>query len=161
MPGEIIGLDGLGGVTHDSTAIALETSTVCEIRETDFNKLCEASHDLSQSFLRLLGKEISRKQQQVLLLGQMRGVARLAMFILNQSRYHQKRGFSSTEFSLSIPRHDIASYLGLAVETLSREFKQLQTMGYLNVQRYNIKILDMDGLCKLSGITRCSRKVSD
>jgi len=157
QPGDIIGLDGLGCRTQDTVAIALEGSTVCEIRETELDKLCETNHDFNRYFMRIIGKEIAGKQQQIMLLGQMRGIARIAIFLVNQSRYFEKRGFSATEFRLSMSRHDIASYLGLAVDTLSREFKQLQTRGYLEVQRYDIKILDMDGLCELAGTPRRTR----
>jgi len=94
QPGGIIGLDGLGSRTQDSAAIALETSTVCEIREAELNKLCETNHNFSQYFMRIIGKEIAEKQQQIMLLGQMRGIARIAIFIVNQSRYFEKRGYS-------------------------------------------------------------------
>ena len=154
QPGNIIGLDGLGHRTQDSTAVALENSTVCEIHESALNTLCESNPNFSQYFLQIAGKEIIKKQQQIMLLGQMRGIARIAIFLVNQSHHFEERGYSATEFRLSMSRHDIASYLGLAVETLSREFKQLQTRGYLEVQRYDIKILDMDGLCELAGTPR-------
>jgi len=54
-------------------------------------------------------------------------------------------------------RHDLANYLGLAVETLSRLFKKFQETGLLDVHRRNIKIADWDGMCKTAH-TECSKK---
>lgn len=146
LPGEIIGLDGLGGVAPHSSAIAIESSTVCEIPLVEFDKLCEANQEINHSFMCLIRKEIVREQQHMLTLGQMSGDARLASFIIDISQRFEDRGFSATEFNLNIPRHDIANYLSLAAETLSRILGKFQDSGYLKVQRYKITILDMDGL---------------
>ena len=50
------------------------------------------------------------------------------------------RGGSETEFNLSMSRHDIGNYLGLAVETVSRMFSKLQEDEVLSVHRKNIRI---------------------
>jgi len=68
LPGEIVGLDGLGGISPNSTAIALETSTVCEIPGEEFDKLCVHNHSLRTSFMQVVSKEISREQQMLMTL---------------------------------------------------------------------------------------------
>ena len=78
LPGEIVGLDGLGGISPNSTATALETSTVCEIPGTEFDKLCSNNHGLRQSFMQVVSKEISREQRMMMTLGQMSAEARLS-----------------------------------------------------------------------------------
>ena len=56
------------------------------------------------------------------------------------------RGFSARGFHLSMLRHDIGNYLGLAVETVSRLFAHFQESGLLNVQRRFVRIEDLDRL---------------
>jgi CRP/FNR family transcriptional regulator len=126
LPGELIGLDGLGEAAPHSTAIAIESSTVCEIPQAEFNRMCGTNQSINHSFMCAIRKEIVREQQHMLTLGQMCGDARLAGFIIDISQRFKERGFSATEFNLNIPRHDIANYLSLAAETLSRLLGKFQ-----------------------------------
>jgi len=160
LPGEIIGLDGLGGGICQSTAVAIETSTACEIPEAEFSKLCEHNSDLNHSFMGTLRNEILREQQHMMALGQMSAEARVAGFIIDLGRRFKERGFSETEFNLNMSRHDIANYLALAAETLSRILGKFQDDSHIDVQRRHIKILNMDELHCISSGKRCSRKSS-
>ncbi len=157
LPGEIVGLDGLGGIPPHSTATALETSTVCEIPGHEFDKLCGVNHGLRKSFMQVVSKEISREQRMMMTLGQMSAEARLAHFMVTMGHRFKERGFSATEFNMSMSRHDLANYLGLAVETLSRLFKKFHESGLLHVNRRNIQILDWDEMC-ITAHADCSRK---
>jgi len=157
LPGEIVGLDGLGGIAPNSTAIALETSSVCEIPTLEFDKLCAHNHGLRTSFMQVVSKEIAREQQMMMTLGQMSADARLAHFLLTLGHRFKERGYSDVEYNLSMSRHDLANYLGLAVETLSRLFKKFQSNSLVNVKRRSIIILDYEALCKAAN-TNCTRK---
>ena len=159
LPGEIVGLDGLGGIAPNSTAIALETSTVCEIPSLEFDKLCATNHGLRTSFMQVVSREIAREQQMMMTLGQMSADARLAHFLVTLGHRFKERGYSETEYNLSMSRHDLANYLGLAVETLSRLFKKFQTNGLLEVRRRNVKITDYDALCATANTT-CARRAT-
>jgi CRP/FNR family transcriptional regulator len=68
---------------------------------------------------------------------------RVAKFLLSISSRLQCRGLSPYEFSLPMTRQDIASYLGLASETISRVFSQLQESHSLAVNRRDVKILQL------------------
>jgi len=155
LPGEILGLEGLADMELSSTATAMETSTVCEIKEDDFDKLCETNSGLRKSFKRIVSKEISNEQQMMMSLGQMKSDAKLASFLVSLSSRFKQRGFSPTEFNLSMSRHDIANFLGLTIETISRLFKSFQKQGMLDVKNRHINILDHDALCKV-GHTSCN-----
>ena len=65
------------------------------------------------------------------------------------SQRFEQRGFSATEFNLSMSRSDIANMLGLAVETISRLFTQFQEHQLLVVERKHVKLLDLPGLEQL------------
>ena len=147
LPGEILGLEGLADMELTSTATAMETSTVCEIPELDFDKMCETNQGLRKSFMRIVSKEITSEQQMMMSLGQMKSEEKLANFLISLSDRFKQRGFSEKEFNLSMPRHDIANYLGLTIETISRLFKSFQKQGLLEVNNRQIKLIDRDALC--------------
>lgn len=155
LPGELLGLEGLADMAFNTTASAIETSSVCEISEQDFDRLCESNSGLRKSFMRIVSKEITTENQTIMSLGQMKSDEKLASFLVSLSSRFKERGFSATEFNLSMPRHDIANYLGLTIETVSRLFKNFQKQGLLDVKNRHIKILDLEALCDV-GHASCS-----
>jgi CRP/FNR family transcriptional regulator len=146
FPGELLGLDGFGDNIHRCTAQALESSSVCALTMQDFENLCCKISGLRRQLMHLIGTEINQDQETLMTLGQMKGEERLAAFLNNLSLRLEQRGFSANEFNLSMPRHDLANYLGLAVETLSRMFSRMQDEGILTANRRNIHILDWSKL---------------
>jgi len=76
---------------------------------------------------------------------------RLAAFLLNMSYRLHQRGLSATDFHLSMSRHEIGNYLGLAVETVSRLFTRFQEEGLLRVDRKHIEFLDTGALEAILG----------
>jgi len=95
---------------------------------------------------RLMGKELVTDQQLMLHIAKMNAEQRVAMFILNISNRLHARGFSAYEFYLPMTRQDIGNYLGLAVETVSRQFSLFQELDLIRVLRKHVTIKDMDGL---------------
>jgi CRP/FNR family transcriptional regulator len=87
----------------------------------------------------------------LLLLGKKNAEERLAVFLLNMSQRLHQRGLSATDFHLSMSRHEIGNYLGLAVETVSRLFTRFQEEGLLRVDRKHIEFLDATGLEAILG----------
>lgn len=149
LPGEILGLDGLESGRHSVYAVALDTSSVCTLPYNRFDHLCEHLPNLRSQLHSLIGKEINQEHQHLMLLGSLTAEERLATFLISLSSRYEKRGFSATEFNLSMSRHDIGRYLGLAVETVSRLFSGFQDQGLLEVNRKNIRITNLDALKSL------------
>jgi CRP/FNR family transcriptional regulator len=106
--------------------------------------------------MRKLRQKIVHEQEHIMALAQMSADARIANFIIQMSKRFEDKGYSALEFNLKISRHDIANYLGLAPETLSRRLSILQDMGYFSTRRNNVVIVNMDGLYELSGRSRFS-----
>jgi CRP/FNR family transcriptional regulator len=146
LPGEIIGLDAIEKGTHACSARVLETSAICEVPFSRFEELSSSIPSLQHQMYRLLSKEISHDTEMLLLLGKKSAEERLAAFLLSMSRRLHKRGLSPTDFYLSMSRHEIGNYLGLAVETVSRLFTRFQEEGLLNVDRKHVQLLDLDVL---------------
>lgn len=144
LPGEIIGLDAIEKGAHACSARVLETSAICEIPFSRFEELSSSIPSLQHQMYRLLSKEISHDTEMLLLLGKKSAEERLAAFLLSMSKRLRKRGLSATDFYLSMSRHEIGNYLGLAVETVSRLFTRFQDEGLLNVDRKHIQLLDLE-----------------
>ena len=152
LPGEIVGLDAIGEGTHTCSARALETTSVCEIPFEDLERLGERIPALIHQLLRIMSKEMHHDQVLLMLLGKRAAEERLAALLLNLSQRYGQRGYSSSEFNLSMSRHDIANYLGLAVETVSRLFSRMQEDGMLAVRSRHVRLADIDKLRVLARV---------
>ena len=151
MAGEIVGMDGISDNRFACQAVALEDSEVCVL---PFTQLDELAHDiplLRRNLYRTISKDICRDQDMMLLLGSRCAEERLTIFLLNLANRYQMRGYSSSEFVLRMTREEIASYLGLKLETVSRLFSRLQEEGLIQVQGRAVKLLDPAALKKLVG----------
>jgi CRP/FNR family transcriptional regulator len=152
LPGEVLGLDAIGKGQHPCAAKALETTNVCEVPFHNLEELTQQLPSLQHQLLRLMSKEIFDDQELMLLLGKKTAEARLSAFLLSISLRFKQRGFSSAEFYLSMSRNDIANYLGLAVETVSRMFTRFQEDGIIHAERKHIVINDRSMMQKIAGI---------
>jgi len=146
LPGEILGLDAIKDDAHGCFSKALETTSVCELPFTRLEELSASIPSLQHQMLRLLSSEISNEASMISLLGNSTAEERLASFLLSISERFKQRGFSATDFFLTMSRQDIGSYLGLALETVSRLFTRFQEEGILEVERKHVKALDIDRL---------------
>lgn len=151
LPGELVGLDAMQTDTHTCSAMALETTSVCELPFNGLEDLSRQVAGLQHQLFKLVGKEISNEHSMLLMLGNRSAEERLATFLLSLSSRLYERGFSAHEFNLSMSRHDIANYLGLAVETVSRLFTRFQDEGLLQVERRHITIRELDRLRTMVG----------
>jgi len=150
MPGDLLGFDGFANDHHTSDAVAMEDTVLCELPMKNFENLCEVLPGLRKVMMQQVGSEISRHHSLVLTLGQMQTEERLATFILRLSCYYNSRGYSSSQFNLPMPRHDLANFLGMAPETLSRMFAKLEKLDVLSINRREVTINDIDMLMSLS-----------
>lgn len=146
LPGELVGLDAIHADIHPCAAKALETTSLCEIPFERLEELSERIPTLRHQLLKIMSREILHEQSLLMLLGKKNAEERLASLLLSLSGRYQQRGFSATEFNLSMSRNDIGNYLGLVVETVSRLFTRFQDEGLLTVQRKHIRILDLNRL---------------
>lgn len=146
MAGELLGMDAISADRHHCDAIALEDSEACEIPFLRLEELFSTMPTLLHHFHRLMSQEITREQGAMLQLGNMRAEQRFAAFLVNLATRYQARGYSSTSFQLRMSREDIANYLGLTIESISRLLSRLRKQGLLNVSNREIQLLDLPTL---------------
>jgi CRP/FNR family transcriptional regulator len=146
LPGEIIGLDAIENNAHSCSAKVLETTAICEVPFSRFEELSVNIPSLQHQMYRLLSKEIAHETEMLLLLGKKSAEDRLATFLLSLSQRLHKRGLSPTDFHLSMSRHEIGNYLGLAVETVSRLFTRFHEEKLLVVDRKHVRLTNLGAL---------------
>jgi len=151
LPGELIGLDAIGGGKHPEFAVALEESTYCEIPFRDFQRILDQSPELNRLMLKLLSVDMAETRELLLIIGRMEARARVAMFLLNLSRRLKRRGEDGLRFRLSMDRRDLANYLGLTIETVSRTLSWMQKEGMLSVRGKLVELHEPDELLETAG----------
>ena len=154
LPGELLGLDGIGSGAYHGSAVALEDSEICVLPFALAEALGREIPALQRHLHCVLSREIVRDHGVMMLLGSMRAEERLAVFLLNLSRRFQRRGWSPTEFHLRMTREEIGGYLGLKLETVSRLFSRFHDDGLIEVQQKHVRILDVPGLEAVLGDDR-------
>ncbi|MCB1878055.1 MAG: fumarate/nitrate reduction transcriptional regulator Fnr [Chromatiales bacterium] len=152
LPGEMLGLNSVGTGFHHCTATALDSASVCEIPYRRLQDMADRIPVLNQRLFRMMSREIERDEQLLMLLGKKSASERVARFLVNLSQLFGQRGFSTREFNLTMARREIANYLGLTVETVSRSFRMFQDEGALEVEGKHITVRDPDCLYRLGGL---------
>lgn len=155
MPGDIMGMDGIGTEKHACNTAALEDSEVCVIPFGRLEELSASIRGLQRQIHKVMSREIVRDQGVMMLLGSMRAEERLAAFLLNLSQRLVARGYSPSDFNLRMTRDEIGSFIGLKLETVSRIFSRFQDDRLISVQQKHIRILDVAGLKRVMGQEPC------
>lgn len=146
FPGDVLGFDGITSGRHQSTAVTLETAGVCRIPLSKLKSESINNSELWDEVIRTVAAEIAEKQNYSILLGQKSVHARFAIFLCYLSGKFASRGCAEDEFNLSMSRQDIANYLSMAVETLSRLVAEFQRRNLIEVERRFVRIKDVRAL---------------
>jgi CRP/FNR family transcriptional regulator, anaerobic regulatory protein len=111
---------------------------------------------MGKLLLEVASNELVAAQEQMLLLGRKTARERLASFLLAQSRQGMPCGHSRQRFRLPMTRVDIADYLGLTIETVSRTLTRLRAEGLIDiVSQSGLVITDPSGLESVAGGLLC------
>ncbi|WP_248920087.1 cyclic nucleotide-binding domain-containing protein [Pseudomonas entomophila] len=149
LPGEMLGLDAIGASHYRSFAVALGVSLVCAIRLDQLVDLTGQIPGLRYQLLHMLSLGIQGKDEH-LRCCHGRAEQRLSIFLLGMSARYQARGLRADVFTLPMSRGDIANYLDLTLETVSRLFSRLILNGFLQCAGREVRLVDIQGLLSLS-----------
>lgn len=152
LPGELFGMDGIGGNQYPCSATSLETSSVCEIPFSRLQELSVKIPSLQRHFFQLMSKEITQDQHLITLLSKNSADERIASFLLSISSRNALRGLSATAFRLPMSRSDIGNFLGLTVETVSRVFTRLQKQSIIEVNNKEVQLLSLEELKQVANV---------
>jgi len=148
LPGEVIGLSAIDGEHYPCNAVALDTVMLCRFSFPKMAVLAAKMPGLQRHLFRLLSRDIGRA---ALLAGDWSADRRMAAFLIAFSRRLAARGFSPNRFQLTMARTDIANYLRLAPETVSRVLRRFQQDGLLLVERREVELVGREQLEELAG----------
>ena len=148
LPGEVIGLNAIHHERYPANAVALDTVMLCRFSFPKMALLATRLPGLQQHLFRLLSQDIGKA---ALLAGDFSADERMAAFLVALSRRYAARGFSGRSFNLTMARTDIANYLRLAPETVSRVLRRFQDDGVLNIERREVELVGRERLEELAG----------
>jgi CRP/FNR family transcriptional regulator, anaerobic regulatory protein len=149
-PGEVLGLERIEIPAHHGFAMALEATRVCRVPVERLLDHLASEPELWRDILRIAGRQIVRAREVHRVLGRLQTGQRLAWFLLQGAGPRRSGGAAGTgqRIYLPMPRQDIASYLGMTLESVSRSFSALQREGLIQVDGRRVRLLDPAGLAE-------------
>jgi len=147
LPGEVIGLNAIHDARYPCSAVALDTVYLCRFSFPKMSLLATRMPGLQARLFSLLSAEIGKAAQ---LSANLRADERMAAFLQDLSARYARRGFSATTFNLSMARNEIANYLRMTPETVSRVLRRLADEGVIAVNQREITLLQPQRLAALA-----------
>ncbi|MEM5275840.1 helix-turn-helix domain-containing protein [Cupriavidus taiwanensis] len=146
FPGDMVGLDSLVRPHYASYATALEDTKLCLFNAEALRLAAATLAPLGRQLLLALDGQLQRARAVQTMLALMTAEERLVTFLLWLADAFALRGFSSSAFVLRMSREEIGSYIGLTLETVSRQFSRLAEGGLITVRHRTITLLDKPAL---------------
>ena len=141
MKGDMLGSDGICHGKYRSDITALTDCDLIRIPAEALFSQERPCHDLERLICWAISRQIIQEQNAYAMTNLPKINARVAHFLCIQAERFASMGFSASEFILPMTRRDIASYLNVSMESVSRAFTALRQMGVIGVERRAIKIL--------------------
>jgi CRP/FNR family nitrogen fixation transcriptional regulator len=142
LPGELFGLDGVGH--HRFFAEAVTDVVLVAIPRRELNEWVEREPTVAQSWQAYTLEKLAAAQDRFILLGRRTAAERVAAFLLDLAERDQVQAGS---IELPMSRYDIADYLGLTAETVSRVLTTLRKKRIIADQGcHKLRIIDQDAL---------------
>lgn len=149
LPGELLGFDGFHNGKYQCSAFALEALSFCILPAQSMNDLFQNHPALTRELFRHSSEKINQDKD-FIVLSKQPAEEKMAHFLIALSDRMRKRGFSSSEFTLSLTRQEIGNHLGLAMETVSRLLKKFQQQELILVKS---KFIVLKNIPKLRAVS--------
>lgn len=149
MKGDMLGVDGIHTRHYASEAVALSDCDVILLPFKKLTALGRAHQDLEHLMYGVMSRELVREQTMIGMLGALSAEARVARFLITLAERFAQMGYSAKLFNLRMTRHEIGSYLGLTLETVSRTLSAFNEIGLISVDQRTIGIKDAEALKNL------------
>lgn len=145
FPGSVIGLIESEQPHWRRSYVAIVDSWVCHIPASAI----QAENGIQRQLIRLMGARLREKHNEHLLLASNKGDRKLLSFLIHMSDSHRVRGLSATRFYLPMSYIELASYLGMRHESVSRTLARLQEEGLIEKKGKLIQIPDLAAIQRL------------
>lgn len=139
-PGNFIGFTPTG--YYEFSVRSLTKASLFELPTQQFSALAEEIPQLKENVRCISGNILAHTMDQMFALGQKKAHERVCFFL---KQLLERDTNTPRQISLSMTRQDIADYLGLTIETVSRAFAKLKADGVIDIHSAHvIEIFDMD-----------------
>lgn len=149
MKGDVLGVDGIHTGRYASDVITLSTCDIIVLPYKTLQAAFKECSNFDHLLLTILSCDLGRKQSHLCLIGSASSEARVAQFLVRLGQRYGELGYSSNVFELRMARHEIGSYLGLTLETVSRTLTMFHDHGLITVARRCITINSQQALATL------------
>jgi CRP/FNR family transcriptional regulator len=140
LPGDFLGMTA--SAHHRFSADAIGPVSVCKFSKSSFVRFIENRPHLLRRINELTVRELNQAQEHMVLLGRRSAEEKVASFLIRwRDRLARLRG-PSTAVPLPMSRQDIADFLGLTIETVSRTFTKLERAGVIEIAPGSVSFLD-------------------
>jgi CRP-like cAMP-binding protein len=132
-PGDFIGLGALG--THAANAQATAKTRIRCVPVAVLHDVARNDQRLGLELYEAMSRELLQARELLFTVSQRTATERLAGFLLTLSRRNERRGDHSDDIVLPMTRTDIADFLGLTIETVSRTFTKFRNDGLIDLEQ--------------------------
>jgi CRP/FNR family transcriptional regulator len=153
MPGDVCGYLGEHG-RYAFDGEALSDVVTCTFPRAGFDAFVADNSAMAEAVRLELSEVLKSVSAHMTALGQMSSTARVAHFLCDMRALLDARGLSDQALALPLTRSDIADYLGLRLETVSRSFSELRQRELIALDGEGLTILDAPQLAVLAGLRR-------
>lgn len=147
--GDLVGFTGVYSGVYTETQIALDDCIVCVIPYQHLVKYIQHDRMVGFQFHRLISRITAQHQQAMIYTISSSAELRVSGFLLWLSDRLAERRQQPTEFSLPVSRNDLATFVGLRVETVSRALTRLRELCLIETNGRKIRITDLFALRRL------------
>ena len=137
---------------YNYSAEAIGNLRVCVFDQRILDKYMDQNPILAKELLNQTSYELTLAQDRMTVMGRLNAIEKIAIFFINISNQRKRIGWQSNPISLSMARQDIADYLGLTIETVSREISKLKTSNIIKI--ISSKQLFINDIEKLKQISK-------
>lgn len=146
--GDVVGYTPSG--TYPFAAQLLTAATVCRLDRRRLDLLMRSYPALERRFLDLCIQELTATQDQLVTVGRRTAEARLAAFLLSLAESGRQRHLPGPVLDMPMTRADIADFLGLTLETVSRSFTAFRRRGWIREPSHGrVELLQRQALTEL------------
>ena len=150
LPSDFIGRPGRDTVDFDVTAV--NDVTLCQFRRKPFEKIVADTPHIAQRMLEMALDELNAAREWMVLLGRKTAREKIATFLEMVVRRNTVAENSINNHSLPLTREEIANFLGLTLETVSRQLSAMKKDGIIEfMDRRRFVVTDMRALHMASG----------
>jgi CRP/FNR family transcriptional regulator len=151
LPGDYLGL--ADDQVYSQSAEAVVPSTLCAFPVREMEALMAEHPSLKERLFAMTRLALRQARDNQMMLGRLAPVEKLASFLLMLHTRLTDPAAPSPMLHLSMSRTDIADYLGLTIETVSRSFTKLRTQGLINLpDAHVVEIADRRALVSVAGL---------